>query len=112
MPSYTSNRSTPLPASEFASLQRFCLRLVVYPGTRVLADLSRVIERFTTEPDHLIGVVGEDVRVDLELSGVHPQTAEQLARRLIRQKYVIRLDGRCFDAQDQETFGIKLCSPR
>ena len=112
MPSPTSNRSTSFPTSEFASLRRFSLRLVVYPGERVLADLSQVIGRFTTEPDHLIGVVADDMRVVLELSGIHPHGAERLARCLIRQKFVFSLNGRCFDAQDRETFGIRLFSPR
>ena len=112
MPSPTSNRSTSFPAAEFASLRRFSLRLVVYPGERVLADLSQVIAKFTNEPDHLIGVVADDMRVDLELSDIHPHIAERLARCLIRETFVFSLDGRCYDARDREIFGIRLFSPR
>jgi len=106
------NRLTPRPTLTPASSQRFNLHLVVYPSERVLADLSQVIGRFTTEPNQLIGVVTDDMRIDLELSGIHPHAAERLARCLIRQKFVIRLDGRCFDTRDRETFGIRLFSPR
>jgi len=111
MPSSSSNRSNPVPAPDSVPSQSFNLRLLVFPGERVLADLSQAIEKYASDPGHLIGVIGANMRVELDLSGVTPHSAERLARRLIRQPFVLSLSGRCFDARGRETFGIDLYSP-
>jgi hypothetical protein len=90
--------------------RRLSLRLIVRPGDQVLSDLSRTIERFTGDSGHLLGVIDDNMRLSVDLSGVHPYQAENLARALIRHAFVIRLSALCFDHEGREIYAVNLYS--
>ncbi len=111
MTSSNPDRLTRFSSSEIIELRRFTLNLVVRPGSQVLAHLSETLERHTGDPGHLIGLIGTEMRISVDLNGISPYGAERLTRCLIRQPFVLSLNGQCFDAKGREIFGISLYSP-
>ncbi len=106
----THHNTSRLPHPNSIQFQRLCLRLVVRPGEQVLSDLSQIIQRYTSDSSHLMGVIDDNMRLSVDLIGIHPHRAENLARALIRHNSVTRLSGQCFDSEGQETYAVKLYS--
>lgn len=105
MSNLTSSRSD---FSQPSHRQRLKLHLIVRPGDHVLNELSRTLQRFTDDTRNLLGIVGDDMRLSINLADIEPHHAEQLARTLIRHDFVLKLSGQIFDHQGQEIYAINL----
>jgi hypothetical protein len=108
----TNSDPLPLPRDHCATRpRRFSLNLVLRPGEQVVRELEQLIRTHTGINNHLIGVIDDDMRIAVELPGITPHKAELLARKLIRRKFVISLNGRCIDNNGKTVFGIRLYAP-
>ena len=96
------------PYRKAALPSRFYLHLVVSAGEQVLSGISDILRRYTDTDNHFLAVIDSTMDVCIELTGLYPHRAENLACALIRHDSVIRLSGQFFDQQGRETYGIKL----